>query len=615
MRRMLSSAAHVDSPRRTADEWVSFWQAPQHLVGRWSHSRHRQRAGLAACRIGIAQVSHRAWQQGVIVAADQVFVGGSIFEGLGTGPRAAAVAVTGGRIARVGTDDDVRDLVGSTTEVVDIGSGLLVPGFIDAHVHPVYAGNAMLRCELHGLETAAECVAKVAEYAAAQPEVEWIVGGGWSMAGFPGGTPTRQLLDAVVPDRPVFLPNRDGHGGWANTRALELAGLDATTPDPPDGRIEREADGTPSGCLHEGAMALVSSLIPPPTAEDYDRALEIAQDYLLSLGITGWQDAILGEVNGRPDPLDAYLRAASDGRLKARVVGALWWDRMKGAEQIDGMVDRRARSNVGRFSATSIKIMQDGVAENFTAAMLSPYLDACGEHTSNSGISFVDPKALNADVIALDALGFQVHFHAIGDRAVREALDAIEAALVANGDSDLRHHIAHIQIIHPDDVPRFAALDVTANMQPLWACHEPQMDELTIPFLGEPRWRTQYPFGALARAGARLCGGSDWSVSSPDVLWGSHVAVNRVAPPEEGDSSAEPFLPSERLDLATALTAYTHGSAYINHLDDVSGSIEPGKFADFALLDRNPFDGPTEQIHAARVSATWVEGERVFSAG
>ena len=550
------------------------------------------------------------------MAADVVFSGGQIFEGTNAPPRRAAVAVSGGRIEQVGDDAQIRDLIDHRTEVIDIGDGLLAPGFIDAHVHPVYAGTAMLQCELHGLITADECVAKVADYSAANPDVEWILGGGWSMEGFPGGTPTRRLLDAVVPDRPVFLPNRDGHGAWANTKALELAGIDANTPDPADGRIERDADGGPSGCLHEGAMALVSELVPSPTEDDYDRALDIAQNYLLSLGITGWQDAIVGEVNGRPDPLDAYLRAANDGRLKARVVGALWWDRNRGAEQIDGLVERRARSVAGRFGATSVKIMQDGILENFTGAMLSPYLDACGDHTTNSGISFVDPEALKANVTALDALGFQVHFHAIGDRAVREALDAIEVARNTNGDSDLRHHIAHIQVVHPDDVPRFASLDVTANMQPLWACHEPQMNELTIPFLGEPRWRTQYPFGALARAGARLCGGSDWSVSSPDVLWGSHVAVNRVAPPDadEGDAAADPFLPDERLDLVTALTAYTRGSAHVNHKDDVSGTIEPGKFADFALLDRNPFDGPTEHIHAARVSGTWVEGERVFSA-
>ncbi|MEO8330609.1 MAG: amidohydrolase, partial [Candidatus Nanopelagicales bacterium] len=499
------------------------------------------------------------------MSADLIFTGGQVFEGLGAAPRQVDVAVDAGRIVAVGGAGDLRELIGHATEVVEVGDGLLAPGFIDAHVHPIYAGAVMILCELHGVVSSDDCVATVAAYAKSHPDVEWILGGGWSMAGFPGGNPTKQLLDAVVPDRPVYLPNRDGHSGWVNSKALQLAGIDANTPDPADGRIEREPDGSPSGTLHEGAMTLVSELVPPPTDADYDNALDVAQQYLFSLGITGWQDAIIGDVNGRPDNLDAYLRAASDGRLKARVVGALWWDRTRGSEQIDELVARREMGQQGRFAATSVKVMQDGVAENFTAAMLSPYLDACGDHTANAGISFVDPVALNANVTALDALGFQVHFHAIGDRAVREALDSIEAARNANGDSDRRHHIAHIQVIHPDDIARFAALDVTANMQPLWACHEPQMNELTIPFLGEPRWRTQYPFGALAAAGARLAGGSDWSVSSPDVMWGSHVAVNRVAPPDETDGTEdEPFLPEQRIDLATALTAYSAGSAYVN---------------------------------------------------
>ena len=551
------------------------------------------------------------------MAADLAFVGGSVFEGLGRPARRLAVAVKDGRILRVGDDTEVAEVVDSSTEVHQLGDRLLTPGFVDAHVHPIYAGHAMLMCELHGVVEADECIEVVATYARENPDVEWITGGGWSMEGFAGGTPTRQLLDAVVPDRPVYLPNRDGHGGWVNTRALEIAGIDAHTPDPPDGRIEREPDGTPSGTLHEGAMALVGRHVPPPTQDDYDKALEVAQEYLFSLGITGWQDAILGEMSGRIDPINAYLRAGADGRLKARVVGALWWDRQKGAEQVDDLVALRDRGRAGRFAATSVKIMQDGVAENFTAAMLTPYLDACGDHTANSGLSFVDPGALNQTLVALDALGFQVHFHAIGDRAVREALDAIEGARRANGDSDRRHHIAHIQVIHPDDVPRFAALGVTANMQPLWACHEPQMDELTIPFLGEPRWRTQYPFGGLVRSGARLAGGSDWSVSSPDVLWGAHVAVNRVAPfaseDEQSAGADKPFLPEERLDLATALTAYTHGSTFVNHLDEVSGTIEEGKYADLALLDRDPFAHPDDEICQASVEGTWVEGERVFT--
>jgi predicted amidohydrolase YtcJ len=539
--------------------------------------------------------------------ADATVFVGSVFDSTAAQPRQAAVLVRGGRIAAVTGSDRADELFAAGAEVVDIGDGLLVPGFQDAHVHPVYAGAAMTQCDLHGLRTEQESVDRVRQYAEQHPDRPWITGGGWSMEAFPGGLPTRQLLDAVVPDRPVYLPNRDGHGAWVNSRALDLAGITRDTPDPIDGRIERDADGEPLGTLQEGASQLVSRLLPELTAADYDLALDVAQQYLFSLGITGWQDAIIGEVNGRPDNLEAYLRAGADGRLKARVVGALWWDRGRGAEQIPELVQRRGDGAAGRFRPTSVKIMQDGVAENFTAGMTAPYLDACGCATGNAGLSFVDPAGLLEYVTRLDALGFQVHFHALGDRAVREGLDAIEAARAANGPTDGRHHLAHLQVVHPDDVPRFAALGATANLQPLWACHEPQMDELTIPFLGEPRWRWQYPFADLERAGARLAGGSDWSVSSPDVMWGVHVAVNRKAPPELElpGRDAPAFLPEQSLALSSALSAYTSGTAYVNHLDDVTGTLTVGKYADLALLDRNPFDGPAEAISATRVIRTW----------
>ncbi|MFL6180921.1 MAG: amidohydrolase [Actinomycetes bacterium] len=546
--------------------------------------------------------------------ADLAFVGGRIFTGRGRPAEPGALAVSDGAIVAVGSDDQIRDLIGSSTEVVEIGDRLLTPGFQDAHVHPVYGGTQMSQCDLHAVVTQDESVATVASYAAANPEASWILGGGWSMEAFPGGLPTAALLDAVVPDRPVFLPNRDGHSGWVNTKALEAADITRDTADPTDGRIERDADGNPTGCLHEGAMALVSALVPGPTDDDYDRGLDVAQHYLFSLGITGWQDAIIGEVNGRPDNAQAYVRAVNDGRLKARVVGALWWDRARGVEQIPELVARRAASSVGRFQATSVKIMQDGVAENFTAAMTAPYLDACGCQTQNAGLSFVDPDVLNDAVVALDAEGFQVHFHALGDRAVREALDAIEKARQAHGMNDLRHHLAHIQVVHPEDIPRFAALGAAANMQPLWACHEPQMDELTIPFLGDPRWRWQYPFGALERAGARLVAGSDWSVSSPDVMWGTHVAVTRMPPPDGDDhSDKEAFIAEQALSIESSLTAYTQGSAWVNHLDETTGTLEVGKLADLALLERDPFAVDPMEIGTIEVEQTFVQGERVFA--
>lgn len=545
--------------------------------------------------------------------ADIVFTGGAVFTADTVRSRATAVAVTDGRIAAVG-GYDVRDLIGPSTEVVDLGGRMLVPGFQDAHVHPVSGGLELLRCDLNDAATEDEYLATVAAYAASHPEEEWILGGGWAMSAFPGGTPTAAALDRVLPDRPAFLPNRDGHGAWVNSAALRLAGIDRDTPDPADGRIERDADGHPSGTLHEGAMSLVNRLVPDPSPAFLRDALIAGQRYLHSYGITAWQDAIIGDYSDLVDQGETYRQAAADGTLTGRVVGALWWDRTQGLEQIPSLLERRDRFSHGRFQATSVKIMQDGVAENFTAAMLEPYHDGHGHFTDNSGISFVDPAVLNEAVPQLDGAGFQVHFHAIGDRAVRECLDAVERAIARNGRSDNRHHIAHIQVVHPEDVPRFRALGVAANMQSLWATLEPQMVDLTLPFLGAPRDAWQYPFGDLLRAGAVLAAGSDWSVSSPNPLAAIHTAVNRQAAPgyEEGDY--EPFLPEQAIDLATSLTAYTAGSAWVNHLDRLTGTIEVGKYADLALLDRDPFDGPADRIGATRVLQTFVGGERVFAA-
>ncbi|MFF7356790.1 amidohydrolase [Streptomyces filipinensis] len=542
--------------------------------------------------------------------ADLLFTGGAVLTPEAPEARTAtAVAVTGGRITAVG-GEELRELAGPRTEVVDLAGRLLLPGFQDAHVHPVPAGLELAQCDLSGATTAEDTVAAVRAYAEAHPGREWILGGGWSMEAFAGGTPTKELLDAVVPDRPVYLPNRDHHGAWVNSRALKLAGIDRDTPDPADGRIERDASGDPSGTLQEGAMQLVGRLTPPATPADRLAALLHAQRHLHALGITAWQDALVGDFLGMDDPAEAYRTAARNGSLTARVVGALWWDRERGAEQIPELAEKRAALSHGRFRAGTVKLMLDGVAENHTAALLDPYLDRCGCATANRGKSFIDPGRLPEYVTELDALGFQCHFHALGDRAVRDALDAVEAARAANGPSDTRPHLAHLQVVHPDDVPRFARLGATANIQPLWAAHEPQMDELTIPFLGPERAAWQYPFGALLRSGARLAAGSDWPVSSPDPLQGIHVAVNRVEPGGTGPV----FLPGERLGLAEALTAYTAGSAYVNHLDD-SGRVAVGALADLVVLDRDPFAGPPEEIAQTAVALTYVGGERVYAAG
>ncbi|MGX6606643.1 amidohydrolase [Micromonosporaceae bacterium Da 78-11] len=535
--------------------------------------------------------------------ADLLFTGGPVFTDAGF---ADALAVRDGRIVAVG-HDDVRDLAGPRTEVVELGGRLLLPGFQDAHIHAVMGGVELGQCDLTGTTEPGEYLRRIRAYASANPDAEWIVGGGWSMESFAGGVPDKGLLAEF--DRPVFLINRDHHGAWVNDRALELAGITRDTPDPADGRIDRDANGEPVGGLQEGAMGLVEDLVPATTAAERLAGLLRAQRLLHSLGVTAWQDAMMCATNGYADVSDAYLSAASDGSLTATVVGALWWDRERGAEQIPDLVARRTEFTVGRLRCDAVKLMLDGVAENFTAAMTEPYRDGCGCATGNRGLSFIDPAALPGYVTELEALGFQAHFHALGDRAVRDALDAVQAARAANGRRDTRPHLAHLQVVHPRDVPRFAELGATANLQPLWAAHEPQMDELTLPFL-DPRvagW--QYPFGDLHRAGATLASGSDWPVSSPDPLQGMHVAVNRVLP---GTDNAA-FLPDQALDLRTALTAYTAGSAYVNHLDD-SGRLRPGYRADLVVLDRDPFAGPTAEIGGCSVALTFVDGKRVYEA-
>ena len=543
--------------------------------------------------------------------ADLLFDNGPHFAADGTAaPSRQPVAVADGRVLAVGPQ--ARELAGPKTAHVDLAGRLLVPGFQDSHIHAIFGGFELGRCDLSALGTAQQYLAAVADYARANPAQEWITGGGWSLDAFPNGLPTAAALDAVVPDRPVFLPNRDHHGARVNSRALELAGITRDTPDPADGRIERDEHGDPSGVLQEGALGLVESLLPAATDEETDAAFDRAQALLHSLGITAWQDALVGKALGNPDNFEVYRRAARSGRLTARVRGALWWERDRGAEQIEGFIERRRTGRAegdGRFDPGSVKIMQDGIIENGTAALTSPYVApcGCGSAAGNSGLSFIDPALLRGHVARLDAEGFQVHFHALGDRAVREALDAVEAARRANGPSPHRHHLAHLQVVHPEDVARFAALDAVANIQPLWACHEPQMDGLAIPVLGPERADWQYPFKALLASGAALAAGSDWPVSSPDPIQGMHVAVNRVTPGGDG----VPLTPDQRLSLAEALTAYTAGTAHVNHLDR-TGRIVPGMLADLAVLDRDLFEGPPEAIHEARVDATYLGGELVY---
>jgi predicted amidohydrolase YtcJ len=517
---------------------------------------------------------------------------------------ARAVAIRGDRILGVAArDDDLDDLAGPRTRTLHMPGRMIVPGFQDAHIHPAFAGRNMLRVNLENLPSRDAALDRIAAYSSAHPGEGWILGGGWALSLFPGGMPTAAELDRVVADRPAFLMNRDMHTGWVNTKALHAASITRDTPDPWDGRIERDDSGEPTGALHEGAAySFWENVTPATEREEWKSAIRLAQDHLHVLGITGIQDAWV-----RPELLHSYRELDDAAELTLRTSASLWWDRHRGTEQIDDFVQQRSWAHGGRVRASTVKIMVDGVVETSTCSLSEPYLGVDGNPTDNHGLSYVSPEDLKEAVTALDSAGFQVHMHAIGDAAVRHSLDAVEAARAANGMNDLRHHIAHVQFVHQDDIPRFRRNSVVANLQALWACHDPQMDVLTIGKVGERRAERLYPFGDLRRSGAVLAMGSDWGVSSADPLLQMEVAVTRTDPE---DRAGRPLLPQQSLDLQTALAAFTKGSAYVNH-DDNAGSIEQGRRADLAVIDRNLFAAGSGPIGEAKVEMTIASGQIV----
>ena len=509
-------------------------------------------------------------------------------------PEASAVLVEGGSIAAIGSDE----LALTADDVIELRGRPLLPGFQDSHVHPSMAGLELVTCHLLETRHTEQAYLNEIRAYADRSDAPWITGAGWSMEAFDRGIPTAAALDAVVPDRPVMLWNSDHHGAWVNSKALEIAGFTAATPDPPDGRIDRDEHGDPIGSLQEGAVDMILPFMSEPTPEERIAGILAGQEYLISLGITAWQDAMV-----EPATHDAYVALDGRGGLIADVLGGLWWERTRGAEQVAEFVARRDATPPGRYRATSVKMMLDGVAENYTASMLAPYLDDTGVPTDNRGIDFIDPYDLIRYVTLLDETGFQVHFHALGDRAVRHGLDAIEAAIRANGDNGRRHHLAHIQVVDRADIPRFAALGAGANAQPLWARHEDQMDVLTIPFLEPTAAGHQYPWRSLLDAGATLTFGSDWNVSSPDPLLGIGTAVSRTRP----TSRPEPFLPEQRITMEEAILAYTAGSAWVAHRERHTGRIEVGFDADLVVIDR-PLE-TAEDAFTANVDLTMVQGE------
>jgi predicted amidohydrolase YtcJ len=537
------------------------------------------------------------------VGADLVLRGALVWTADAERPLAEAVAIHDGLVTYVGDAGGVERFIGSGTEVLDLPGRMILPGFQDSHAHPVSAGLELGECNLYEAETVADIQRIVRDCAVAHPDLPWIRGNGWALPIFPQANPSRELLDRLVPDRPAFFYAADGHSAWVNTRALELAGVTRATPDPEGGRIERDPrTGEPSGTLREDAMALVASRLPPYTADQRLDAARRALREANRFGITAITDADVGD-----ETLEAYAELSRRGELSARVTVTL-------ASEVDAPVEREVErlkairdryQRLPRLTVNAVKLYTDGVIEARTAALLAPYLDRPGD----AGPLVYQPDDLTARVVALDREGFQVHFHAIGDRAIRVSFDAIAAARRANGGRDRRPILAHIELFDPSDIPRFRELGAIASFQPYWAQADGYITDLTIPALGPARSRWLYPIQSVLNSGAVVAGGSDWSVSSLNPLDAVEVAITR----RSARAPAGPaWIPEERATLPMMLAAYTINAAYATYHERETGSLKAGKQADLIVVDRDLFAAPAQQLSESRVLLTLVDGREVW---
>ncbi len=540
----------------------------------------------------------------------RLFDGGTIWTGAGRST-SDALLVHDGRIVAVGQEARagaarLRRADAASVETVDLEGGFLMPSFGDGHAHPLFGGLEAAGPAVRGCASVDEIVAEVRRWAEANPDAQWILGASYDGSLAEGGLFDAHWLDEAVADRPVVLRAWDYHTVWCNTRALDLAGIDATTPEPPLGEIPRRADGSPLGTLREwGAVELVTAAAPPRPVEHRIAALRRAGDYYAERGVTWVQDAWV-----EPDDVDAYVEAARRGELPMRVNLALYADPRHLADQLPAMA--AARRRVAELAsplltANTVKFFADGVVENETGALLEPYCTAGHHH----GMSVWGSHELEDAVRAVDAAGFQVHVHAIGDAAVRQALDAIERAIDANGPRDRRPVIAHAQLVDDADLPRFAQLGIIANMQPLWAQQDALMTVLTVPRLGRERSDRQYRMRSLAASGARIAFGSDWPVSSGAPLDGIAVAASRRT--AEGEPAGG-WTPDEIVAVEDALEWYSTSVAHQAYGDRAEvpwGRIAVGASADLVWLDRDPRREAPLDLPAIRVRATYLAGHRL----
>lgn len=542
----------------------------------------------------------------------------TVFIGTDDDAIAEAIAIgTDGTIIATGTSADLLATAGPDTVAVDAGGATVMAGIIDGHVHPLGAAQSSLNPSLGNADlTVADLQAQLTELLDASADQEpdgWLVVNDWSPVGLlpPGTVAHRSMLDELDTQRPIFLQGSDYHNCWVNSRALELAGITADTPDVDGGEIVRDADGSPTGLLKDNAQDLVRAVIPPPTEQQVAEASAAAMQQMLANGITTFMDAVTDEAT-----MEAYAALAAADALPQRVIPAITVGAELAATPDDAVAyaeDLKARyGDVPNLLFGTIKVFLDGVIEYpaQTAALVDPYLDADGNPTDNHGDLYVDGETMSALVTAFDAAGWQVHSHAIGDLAVRTALDAHEAARAANGDNDRRHTIAHVQLVHPDDVARVAETATVACMQLQWATQNAFTLDALRPYIGEDRFAALYPAKSIADAGGTLSGGSDWPVDPLSSLNQIDTAITRVG---AATATGEPLGADQALSRFDSLRMHTAHSAFQLHLDD-SGTLEAGKRADVVLLDRDITAGPDDAIKDATVVHTYIAGQLVYDA-
>lgn len=539
--------------------------------------------------------------------ADLVIVDASLWTGSATDGGTVtgrALAIRGGAIVKVGERAEVLALAGPRTETLSLPGRLVLPGFIDGHVHPLGAGRQHLGCSLQEEKSVEAVLAKArACHEASKAKGGFVAGRGFDLSLFPDANPHRRLLDGISAERPIYFRGADGHSGWANSAALALAGVRKDTPDPPRGKIERDADGTPSGTLREDAIDLVEKHLPEPTLDEDVGALRWAVQQLSAAGITSVMDAGIDERRA-----EAWLALGEKGGLDVDVVGCVVVDP---AEPQKALAEARAlrerfHAKHPRLRMGAAKIYLDGVLEGETAALLEPY----HTHPEQKGALNATPAQLQETVALLEKDGFQVHMHVIGDAAARAALDAWAGAGQVSG-AERRGTLAHLQLVHPDDYRRFAELGVIVNAQSLWAYPDSYITDINTPQVGQGRVDRMYPWGSLARAGARVVGGSDWPVSSEDPLDAIEVMVRRQDP----DQATGPVLgKDEQLGIDAALGAYTRDAAFLLYDEAKRGRIVEGLAADLVVLDADITAAPTADINHARVLFTLKDGKVVYRA-